>query len=96
MLTRHERKERLGFGHLARIAERTERNTGKRYSISRISQVINCEKTGARNTDIESAVVEELNVKEFRPACGGFLTLVEVFPAIDPAPASEVATTPAP
>lgn len=90
MLTRHERKERLGFGHLARLAARLEQSAGKRYSISRISQVVNCEKTGQRNHVIEQAVVEEINAQSGLDKCN--VSHSQVFPP-QAAPAEVAATT---
>lgn len=60
MLTRHIRKELLGHGGITRIARTTFRPNGKPYSLSRVSQVVNCERTGQRSPVIEQAVVAEL------------------------------------
>lgn len=82
MLTRHERKDRLGHGGLKRVAARATRADGKPYSLSRVSQVINCEKTGCRNAVIEAAVVLEIN--ELNAGRFPALSVTDVFPPVAP------------
>lgn len=86
MLTRHERKDRLGYGGLKRVAARCMRADGKPYSVSRVSQVLNCEKTGQRNAVIEAAVVDEINGRRYIGEILPTLTHAEVFPPVPPKP----------
>lgn len=84
MLTRHERKELLGHGGLKRVAARASRADGKPYSLSRVSQVVNCEKTGQRNRAIELAIVAEINERRDSPLLPA-VVLSDVFPPAPPA-----------
>lgn len=88
MLTRHERKDRLGHGGLKRVAARATRADGKPYSLSRVSQVINCEKTGCRNAVIEAAVALEINAMDRDNGLirDRELTPADVFPPVSPKP----------
>lgn len=78
-MTRSERKERLGHGAIARVARRTHRADGRPYSISYVSQILNCEATGLRNRVIERELVAEMNERRERDQLPRF-ALDDVFP----------------
>jgi hypothetical protein len=92
MMTRSERKERLGHGALARVARCTLRADGRPYSISYVSQIVNCEITGERNDAIERALITEINTRRTRDGLAPFAP-DEVFP---PRPAEARPTEAAP